>query len=58
MDISPNNSRSKDNQLIKFGWLIEYETIIFFFKNCMKKLCDGKISLRSFSKKLLLYVQV
>ena len=31
--ILPNKSRSKDNQAIKFGQLIEYNVIIFFFKN-------------------------
>ena len=31
--ISPNISRSKDNQTMKFGQLIEYIKKIFFFKN-------------------------
>ena len=31
--ILPNKSRSKDNQAMKFGQLIEYNLIIFFFKS-------------------------
>ena len=34
--ILPNISRSKDNQPIKFGQLIEYNIEIFFFKNDAK----------------------
>ena len=36
--ILPNISRSKDNQTIKFGQLIEYNTVNIFFSKNMQKM--------------------
>ena len=50
MQILLNISRSKENQTMKFGQLIEYNlTIIFLEKACTK--CGGEVILRRFSKK-------
>ena len=48
--ISPYISRSKSNQTMKFGQLIEYNMRnIFLEKSCTK--CDGETIPRFFSKK-------
>ena len=45
--IFPNISRSKGNQIVKFGQLIEYNTRnIFLEKSCTK--CGGEASPRLF----------
>ena len=45
--IFPNISRSKGNQIVKFGQLIEYNTKnIFLEKSCTK--CGGEASPRPF----------
>ena len=45
--IFPNISRSKGNQIVKFGQLIEYNTRnIFLEKSCTK--CGGEASPRPF----------
>ena len=50
MHILSNNSRSKDNQTMKFGQLIECNMRnIFLEKSCTK--CGGETSLRPFSEK-------
>ena len=51
--ILPNVSRSKDNQTMKFGQLIEYNIRKNFFKASYTK-CGGQTSSRSFSGKLKL----
>ena len=53
--ILPNISRSKGNQTIEFGQLIEYnKRNIFLEKSCTK--CDGVTSPRPFSGKLKLRI--
>ena len=53
--ILPNISRSKGNQTIEFGQLIEYNKgNIFLEKSCTK--CDGVTSPRPFSGKLKLRI--
>ena len=48
--ILPNISRSKDNQKMKFGWLIEYNMgNIFLEKSCLK--CGGEPGSRPISEK-------
>ena len=49
--ILPNIPRSKGNQTMKFGQIIEYNTrnISFSEKSCTK--CDGETIPRPFSKK-------
>ena len=55
--IFPNISRSKSNQTIKFGQLIEYNLRnIFLKKSCTK--CGGETSLRPFSGKLKLSISL
>ena len=48
-----NISRSKDNQTIKYGQLIEYNIGNIFFEKSYTK-CGGETSLRHFSGKLKL----
>ena len=48
--VFPNVSKSKDNHMVKFGQLIEYNMRnIFLEKRCTK--CGGEIISRPFSKK-------
>ena len=49
----PNISRSKGNQAMKVGQLIEYNMRNIFVKTSYTK-CDGEISPRHFFKKLKL----
>ena len=46
----PNMSRSKVNQIIKFGQLIEYDMRTIFLEKSYKK-CGGETIPRPFSKK-------
>ena len=46
----PYISRSKDNQTVKFGQLIEYNTRKIFHEKSYPK-CDGETSPKPFSKK-------
>ena len=46
----PNMSRSKVNQTIKFGQLIEYDMRTIFLEKSYKK-CGGETIPRPFSKK-------
>ena len=48
--ILPNNSRSRDNQTMKFGQLIENTMDKFFFEKSYTK-CDGETIPRLFPKK-------
>ena len=48
--VLPNISRSKDNQAMKFGKLIEYNMRNIFLEKSYAK-CNGETSARSFSKK-------
>ena len=48
--ILPNISRSKVNQIMKFGQLIEHNMKIIFLEKSYTK-CGGETILRSFSKK-------
>ena len=55
--ILPNILRSKGNQAIKFGQLIEYNIKnIFLEKSCTK--CDEETSPRFFSEKLKLSISL
>ena len=49
--ILPNVLRSKVNQTIKFGQLMERNMRIIFLEKSYTK-CDGKTSPRTFSEKL------
>ena len=49
IQISPNISRSKGNQTMKFGQLIEYNMRIIFLEKSYTK-CDVKTIPRTFSK--------
>ena len=51
--ILPNISRSKDNQTMKFGQLIDYNMRIIFIEKWYKK-CGGETSPRPFPEKLKL----
>ena len=55
--VLPNISRSKDNQAMKFGKLIEYNMRNIFLEKSYAK-CDGETSARSFSKKSKLSVSL
>ena len=55
--VLPNISRSKDNQAMKFGELIEYNMRNIFLEKSYAK-CDGETSARSFSKKSKLSVSL
>ena len=48
--VLPNNSRSKGNQTMKYGQLIEYNMRNIFFENSCTK-CGEKTIRRPFSKK-------
>ena len=50
MHILPNTSRSKDNQTMKFGQLIEYNMRNIFLEKIYTK-CDEEIIPRPVSKK-------
>ena len=55
--ISPNFSKSKDNQRMKFGQFIEYNMRnIFLEKSCTE--CDGETSSRSSPEKLKLSISL
>ena len=47
--ILPNISRSKDNQTMKFGQLIEYDKMNIFLQKSYTK-CSGETITKSFSK--------
>ena len=47
----PNISRSKDNQTMEFGHVVEYNMINIFLEKSYTK-CGGKTIARPFSKKL------
>ena len=51
MHILPNISRSKDNQAMKFGQLIEYNMKNIFLEKSYTK-CGGETIPRFFSKKV------
>ena len=55
MHILPNISRSKDNQIIKFGQLREYNMRNIFLEKSYTK-CGGETSPRPFSEKLKLSI--
>ena len=57
MHILPNISRSKDNQTMKFGQLIEYNMRNFFLEKSYAK-CDGETVPRPFSIKSKLYLWI
>ena len=57
MHILPNISRSKDNQTMKFGQLIEYKMRNIFLKKSYTK-CGGETSPRHFSKKSKLSISL
>ena len=56
MHILPNILRSKGNQTMKFGQLIEYNRNIFLEKSYTK--CGGEIIFRPFSKKSKLSISL
>ena len=53
----PNISRSKDNQTVKFGQLIEYDMRNIFLEKSYTK-CAGGTSPRPFSGKLKLSISL
>ena len=55
--ILPNISRSKGNQTIKFGQLIEYNMRNIFLKKSYTK-CGGETNPRPFSEKLKLSISL
>ena len=55
--ILPNISRSKDNQTMKFGQLIEYNMRNIFLEKSYTK-CGGETSTRPFSEKLKLSISL
>ena len=55
--VLPNISRSKGNQILKFGQLIEYNTRNIFLEKSYTK-CGGETSTRPFSKKLKLNISL
>ena len=57
MHILPNISRSKDNQTMKLGQLIEYNTINIFLEKSYTN-CGGETTPRPFSGKLKLSVSL
>ena len=57
INILPNISRSKGNQIIKFGQLKEYNMTSIFLEN-LYKLHDGETSSRPFYKKLKLTISL
>ena len=57
LHILPNISRSKGNQTMKFGQLIEYNMRNIFLEKSYTK-CGGETSLRPFSEKLKLRISL
>ena len=57
MHILPNISRSKGNQTMKFGQLIEYNMRNIFLEKSYIK-CGGETSPRPFSEKLKLSISL
>ena len=57
MHILPNISRSKGNQTIEFGQLIEYNMRNIFLEKSYTK-CGGETSARPFSEKLKLSISL
>ena len=57
MHILPNILRSKNNQTMKLGQLIEYNIRNIFLEKSYKK-CDGKTILIPFSKKSKLSISL
>ena len=57
MHMLPNISRSKDNQTMKFGQLIECNMRNIFLEKSYTK-CDGETSPRPFSEKLKLSISM
>ena len=57
MYILPNISRSKGNQTLKFGQLIEPNIKIIFLEKLFAK-CDAEISPKRFSEKLKLSISL
>ena len=57
MHILPNISRSKSNQTMKFGQLIEHNMRSIFLEKLYTK-CDGKTIPRPFSKKSKLSISM
>ena len=57
MHILPNILRSKSNQTMKFGQLIEYNIRNIFLEKWYTK-CGGEIIPRPFSKKLKLSISL
>ena len=57
MHILPNISRSKDNQTMKLGQLIEYNTINIFLEKSYTN-CGGETTPRPFPGKLKLSVSL
>ena len=57
MHILPFISRSKDNQRVKFGQLIEYNMRKIFLEKSYPQ-CGGETSPKSFSKKLKLNISL
>ena len=55
--ILPNISRSKDNQIMKLGQLIQYNTRNVFLEKSYTK-CGGETSLRPFSEKSKLSISL
>ena len=55
--ILPNISRTKGNQTMKFGQLIECNMRNIFLEKSYTK-CDGETSLRPFSEKLKLSISL
>ena len=55
--VLPNISRSKGNQILKFGQLIEYNTRNILLEKSYTK-CGGETSTRPFSKKLKLNISL
>ena len=55
--VLPNISRSKGNQILKFGQLIEYNTRNIFLEKSYTK-CGGETCTRPFSKKLKLNISL
>ena len=57
MHILPSISRSKDNQTVKFGWLIECNMKEIFLKQSYPK-CGGETIPKPFSKKSKLTISL
>ena len=49
--VLPNTSKSKGNQIMKFGPLVKYNTTSIFLEKSYKQ-CDGQTSSRPFHKKI------